>query len=223
MKERVDRIRRKWLAHAPELWWGDRLDARFLVIGPLNSLSGERVLDVGCNAGIMLSEIPATNQRFGIDRSPAAIDLARTLNPEVPITLGDMLELPFRDGSMDVIVFCGMLEVPPDGSKGRAMAEVARVLRPGGRLLLTTLNRRYRRYRNTTELHAVTFEELQALLEPSFDHEIMGFNPFPPFPYFLPNRLLARVPGIWGILHRLMERKIGLKSTCSYYVEAVRK
>ena len=66
--EFVARIRSKWQRHAPHLWWGDRLDARFVVVDRLRSLAGARVLDIGCNAGIILSEVPGTNRRFGLDR-----------------------------------------------------------------------------------------------------------------------------------------------------------
>jgi SAM-dependent methyltransferase len=221
--EFVTRIKSKWLHHAPHLWWGDRLDARFLVVDRLRSLVGARVLDIGCNAGIMLSEVPETNQRFGLDRSASAIALARKLNPSASIVSGDMLALPYLDASVDVVIYCGMLELPSDDQKTDAVRETARVLAPGGRLYLTTINRRYRRYRNTSSIRAVTFEQLRALLSPQFDFTIRGFNPFPPFPYFLPNRMLARVPGIWRLLVALMERNIGTNASCMFVVEGTRK
>jgi SAM-dependent methyltransferase len=222
--ELVARVRSKWLQHAPHLWWGDRLDARFLVVDRLRFLAGARVLDIGCNAGIILSEVPETNQRFGLDRSPAVLELARKLNPSLPLDKGDMLALPYRDASADVVIYCGMLEVPSDEQKTDAIRETARVLAPGGRLFLTTVNRRYLRYRNTSSsIRAVTVEQLQALLSPHFDFTIRGFNPFPPFPYFLPNAILARVPGIWRLLVALMERNIGTNASCMFYVDGIRK
>jgi SAM-dependent methyltransferase len=219
--EFVTRIRSKWLQHAPHLWWGDRLDARFLVADRIRSLSGARVLDIGCNAGIILSEVPDTNQRFGLDRSAAVLELARKLNPSVPTVTGDMLALPYRDASVDVVIYCGMLELPSDERKMDAVRETARVLAPGGRLYLT-VNRRHRRYQRSS-IRAVTFEQLGALLSPHFDCTIRGFNPFPPFPYFLPNRILARVPGIWRLLVALMERNIGTNASCMFVVEGTRK
>jgi SAM-dependent methyltransferase len=221
--EFVARIKTKWLQHAPQLWWGDRLDARFLVTDAIHSLAGVRVLDIGCNAGVMLSEIPGDNQRFGLERSPSAMQLARKLNPSVPIVNGDMLALPFGDASVDVVLLCGMLEIPSHDQKSDAVGEAARVLKPGGRLYLTTLNRRYLRYRHAWPMLPVTLEELRALLEPHFDVDIKGFNPLPPFPYFLPNRILARVPGIWPLLIWLMNAKIGLKHSCMFVADAVKK
>jgi SAM-dependent methyltransferase len=113
-----------------------------------------------------------------------------------------------------------MLEVPSEEQKPHAVREMARVLKPGGRVYLTTLNRRYGR---ASVPQRVTLEQLRELLSPGFHCAIKGFNPCPPFPYFLPNRVLARVPGIWRILTALMDRNIGINASCMFYVEGVRK
>ena len=217
----VKRVTRTWKAQAPHLWWGDAVDARFLVAEALGKLDGLAVLDVGCGAGVLLSEAAATNVRVGVDRSPEALRLAGRLDGSLRLSRADMLALPFQRAAFDVVVFCGMLEVPPREHKAHAVGEVARVLRPGGRLFLTTPNRRHLRYRRHALM--VTYEELQDLLGPHFDAEIRGFNPFPPFPYFLPNKALAGIPGIWRILTALMERGIGMRSGCSFFVQAVRR
>ena len=216
----VNRVHEKWMAQAPHLWWGDRVDARFLVADAVRSLQRCRVLDIGCNAGVMLSEVPPTNERIGVDRSLEAIELARRHNPSVPFAVADMMTLPFQDASIDAVLFCGMLEVPPRCFQVGAVQEVARVLRPGGRLYLTTMNRRYRRYRRHPS--TVTYEELEALLRPWFRYEIRGFNPFPPFPFFLPNRWLAEVPGIWPFLQTLMRHRVAERSSCAFLVTAVK-
>ena len=217
----VERIKQRWMDHAPHLWWGDRIDARFLVAEALSSLSEARLLDVGCNAGVMLSEVPESNFRVGIDLSQEALWRARKLNPSVPLVVADMLVLPFKDSSFDVVLFCGMLEVLPREHKPNVLHEVVRVLCSGGQLHLTTLNRRYPRYRNSASL--VTKEELHKLLFPLFHLDIKGFNPFPPFPYFLPNRLLAHVPGIWRILTLLMRWRVGIRYSCSFVVRATKR
>jgi SAM-dependent methyltransferase len=134
-----------------------------------------------------------------------------------------MLALPYRDGSVDVVIYCGMLELPPDDQKSGALREAARVLTPGGRLYLTTVNRGYRRYRHPSSIRPVTFDQLRALLLPHFDFTINGFNPCPPFPWFLPNAILARVPGIWRLLVSLMERNIGTNASCMFVVEGTRR
>ncbi len=220
-RDLVARVTDKWMAHAPHLWWGDRTDARFLVADAVRSLDGARVLDIGCSAGILLSEVPATSFRVGIDLSGEAILLARKLDPSISLVIADMLALPFRDSSVDAVIFCGVLEVAPRERREEAIREVARVLRVGGAAHLTTQNRRYPRYRRHPSM--VTYEELQNLLLPQFHSEIKGFNPFPSFPYFLPNRLLARIPGIWRILTTLMKWDAGKRRGCAFLVKAVKR
>jgi SAM-dependent methyltransferase len=215
------RITRRWKRHAPHWFWGDRLDPRFLVADTVGQLRGRRALDIGCNAGIILAELDPSNIRVGVDRSDEALRVARRLNPSAGLVHADMLRLPFQDAAFDVVLFCAMLEVPPRSFKATALQEAARVLRPGGTLYLTTPNRRYLRYRHLAS--RVTYEELRELLLPEFTFEIKGFNPFPPFPYFLPNCLLARVPGIWRILVTLMKRGFGKRHSCAFLVEAVKK
>ncbi|MBI3825261.1 MAG: class I SAM-dependent methyltransferase [Candidatus Rokubacteria bacterium] len=218
----VRRLTRKWMDHAPHLWWGDRLDARFVVADRLAALTGRRVLDVGCNAGVMLSELGAGSAAIGLDLSAQALELARKLVPSVPLVQGDMLALPFADGAFDAVIFCGMLEVPPHDRKSAAVAELARVLRRGGVAYITTPNRAHLRYRGNRRMLSVTYEELQTLLRPHFAAPIRGFDPFPPFPWFLPNRVLARIPGIWRLLDVLMRRGFGTRASCMFIVEAVR-
>lgn len=101
-----------------------------------------RVLDLGCGNG--------SNARFfaqqgyeahGIDLSSAAIRMGRAWfaqeGLEGDLRVGSCLDLPYQDGFMDVVVSHGVLDhlMPADGS--RAMAEVHRVLRPGGLCFLT--------------------------------------------------------------------------------------
>ena len=217
----VKQLTGQWRAHAPRLWWGDRLDARFLVADAVRALRDVRVLDVGCNAGVMLAQVPSVNVRVGLDLSEEALRLARVMERDTVLVRGDMRSLPFPDASFDVVLFCGMVEVLPGPRKAAAIREVARVLRPRGALHLTTLNRRYPRYHQHPGV--VTYEELEALLHPHFDAVIRGFNPVPPFPYGLPNRVLARIPRIWAILERWMERGVGLRGSCTFVVRAVKR
>ena len=169
----------------------------------------------------MLSEVSESNFRVGIDLSQEALWRARKLNPSVPLVVADMLVLPFKDSSFDVVLFCGMLEILPKEHKPNVVHEVARVLCSAGQVHLTSPNRRNLRYRNSAS--TVTKEELHNLLFPLFHMDIKGFNPFPPFPYFLPNRLLAHVPGIWRILTLLMRWRLGIRSCSSFLVRATKR
>ncbi len=169
----------------------------------------------------MLAQAPASNLRIGLDLSNEALQLARTIEHESWWVRGDMLSLPFPDASFDVVLFCGMLEVPPRAHKVAAIQEVARVLRPHGILYLTTLNRRYPRYHRHPGV--LMYEELAALIRPNFDAVIRGFNPIPPFPWGVPNRVLARVPGIWRLLEALMTWGMLRQHSCAFLVKAIKR
>jgi 2-polyprenyl-6-hydroxyphenyl methylase / 3-demethylubiquinone-9 3-methyltransferase len=103
---------------------------------------GARVLDVGCGAGF-LSNYLAT-QGFdvtGLDASQASLDVAARHDGtgKASYLLGDALRLPFQDASFDVVCAMDFLEHVEDPAA--VVAEVARVLRPGGSFFFHTFNR----------------------------------------------------------------------------------
>jgi ubiquinone/menaquinone biosynthesis C-methylase UbiE len=96
------------------------------------------VLEVAIGTGRNLSFYPKGVQITGIDLSPAMLDLARRrateLGIDVELLEGDAEALPFADNRFDTVVCALSLCSIPNGAK--AIAEMARVLKPGGRLLL---------------------------------------------------------------------------------------
>ncbi|MBB5874375.1 ubiquinone/menaquinone biosynthesis C-methylase UbiE [Allocatelliglobosispora scoriae] len=96
------------------------------------------VLEVAVGTGRNLPFYPTDVRLTGIELSPAMLDIARRRATElgVPADLraGDAQALPFADGSFDTVVCALSLCAIPD--HGTAIAEMARVLRHGGRLLL---------------------------------------------------------------------------------------
>jgi ubiquinone/menaquinone biosynthesis C-methylase UbiE len=119
-------------AMAPlERLWLHRLRA-----GLLAGAAGE-VVEVGVGTGLNLAHYPAEVSLLGVDSSPAmlaeATRRAAALGVPVRLVPGDAaVELP--DAAADTVVATLLLCSVPD--VGRALAEFARVLRPGGRLLL---------------------------------------------------------------------------------------
>lgn len=96
--------------------------------------AGDRLLDVACGSGLAL-ELAALRGAVvsGIDASPRLVAVARDRCPDADVRVGDMHALPWPDASYDVVTsFRGIWGTTPD-----ALAEVRRVLRPGGRLGLT--------------------------------------------------------------------------------------
>jgi SAM-dependent methyltransferase len=118
-----------------------RRQARMLA-GVLRGVAGPAVIvDVGCGDGSALAVAAAQNpaHRFaGIDWSGDALRRARALGLTVLRAGVTAPGLPVADGAADVVIMSELIEhlVDPDG----AVAEVRRVLRPGGSLLLSTPN-----------------------------------------------------------------------------------
>lgn len=102
---------------------------------------GEHVIDVGCGAGIdsliAARMVAPDGQVIGVDMTPQMLEKARgsaaqTGLENVQFREGYAEELPVADGWADVVISNGVLNLVPD--KAAALAEMARILRPGGRL-----------------------------------------------------------------------------------------
>jgi SAM-dependent methyltransferase len=97
---------------------------------------GRRLLDVGCGTGHHLAELGGRGfEASGVDGSAEMLDHARRLNPGRDLRVADVEALPFADASFDVVLSVEVLRylARPE----RAIAEMARVLRPGGLALVT--------------------------------------------------------------------------------------
>ena len=110
-------------------------------LGPLRP--GEKVLDIGCGAGVDTFIagflVGPGGQAVGIDATPEMIKRARQNLHDVPITNVSFLAasaegLPFTTQSLDVVISNGVFNLIPD--KVRALTEALRVLKPEGRLML---------------------------------------------------------------------------------------
>lgn len=101
--------------------------------------SGDNVLEVGCGTGILTRElIPLVSEPgrvTGLDLSDSMLAVARQQCPDVAFQQGDVCELPFEDASFDIVMGQFMLMFVPEPEKG--LTEIKRVLRPGGRVVLS--------------------------------------------------------------------------------------
>jgi demethylmenaquinone methyltransferase / 2-methoxy-6-polyprenyl-1,4-benzoquinol methylase len=102
---------------------------------------GDRVLDGCCGTGDLAIAARKAGARavVGLDFSGRMLERARKKDPVVEWLQGDLLELPFEDGSFDAAtVGFGVRNV---ADLGRGIAELRRVLRPGGRLGILEITR----------------------------------------------------------------------------------
>ena len=108
---------------------------------------GERVLDVGCGTGTLAiaarERLGPDGEVHGVDPSPEMIEHAREKARRAGLTVdfqvGVIEELPFEKGSFDAVTSTLMFHHLDQDLRLRGLAEVRRVLRPGGRLLVVDM------------------------------------------------------------------------------------
>lgn len=100
----------------------------------LGDARGQRILLDGVGSGLDLPLLPPGAEYFGLDLTPAMLARARRRAGGVILIEGDAQCLPLRDGSVDVVILHLILAVVPHPE--RALAEAARITRPGGRLII---------------------------------------------------------------------------------------
>lgn len=99
----------------------------------------ERILDVGCGNGLYLGALRNAGHAgptFGMDLSRGMLDAAAVASPDARLLVGDAQQLPFPDASFDCLLAMHMLYHVPD--RALAIAELRRVLRPGGVVFVMT-------------------------------------------------------------------------------------
>jgi SAM-dependent methyltransferase len=118
----------------PEPWAWER--RRALLLG--EARAGERVLDLGCGAGRFVAALGGAGAHaVGVELAEGALERARRNVPEAELhLLGPDGAIPLEDGSVDLVWCSEVVEHVPDTAG--LLSEARRVLRTGGRLLVTT-------------------------------------------------------------------------------------
>ncbi|HTM19930.1 MAG TPA: methyltransferase domain-containing protein [Kofleriaceae bacterium] len=145
---RVARVYDLWAAATES-----RARARTLELAGIRD--GERILEIAVGTGGTFAEVVRRipgGTNTGIDLTPEMLARARAKAEAtgVPHTLevGDATALSFADGAFDLVLNAYMFDLLPEGDFARVLGEMRRVLRPGGRLVLTNMARgRHLRHR----------------------------------------------------------------------------
>ncbi len=157
---------------------------------------GEQVLDVGCGTGTLAIEVQSrvgtAGRVAGVDPGTQQIARARAkaARRHVPIEfqIGVIEQLPFPDQTFDVVLSTLMMHHLPASLKSQGLAEIVRVLKPGGRLVIADFKRKQERTGRAARFHAggSSMQDLAALVkEAGFEHlEIEEMRPprFSAFP-----------------------------------------
>lgn len=121
-----------------ENYWFRRHEVVYQQLAP--RCSGLDVLEAGCGEGYGADLISGVAHRvIGLDYDDAAVAHVRARYPRVETIQGNLAELPLPDASVDVVVNFQVIEHLWD--QAQFIAECARVLRPGGHLMVSTPNR----------------------------------------------------------------------------------
>ena len=132
-----------WKADYGKAIWRGPYDVRPVVsaVAP-----GARVLDAGCGSGRMAVPLARAGFRAtGLDLVRAAL-LETRGRADVEVVEGDVLRLPFMDGSFDAVVCYDVLQHLLEEERHRAADEVLRVLAPGGKVFIAAFGRGDMRY-----------------------------------------------------------------------------
>lgn len=184
------------------------LDLIFQLAGPLQ---GCRLLDAGCGGGIYLVEAARRGaQATGVDLSEAMLRVARRRAADAGVLIqlqrGDVRALPFADNSFDVVIAVTALCFVTDPE--RAVREMARVLTPGGRLVIGELGRwntwaawrRLRGWLGTAPWRQATFRSSRQIID-LVDGSGLNVDQVGGAIYYPPMSLAARL--FRGLEHRV--------------------
>lgn len=179
----VDQAELQKFAALAHRWWDPNSEFKPLhdinplrlgFINKMAGLAGKKVLDVGCGGGILSESMAAKGaQVLGIDLGSKALKVARLhqLESGVPVDYREVaVEILAEEcpGSFDIVTCMEMLEHVPDPAA--VVGACARLVRPGGHVFFSTLNRNPKSY-----LLAVIGAEYVLNLLPKGTHEYSKF------------------------------------------------
>jgi len=139
------------------------LRVRDLALFTLGEVSGKKVLEVGCGKGVYLDILARmggviSGQDISSDNVKQALTFFKNSGFEADIKVGDAVTLLFEDSCFDAVFSADFIEHISNEQKIKVFAEIFRVLKPGGLLVIKTPNLGYLRF-------VLIFKRICALLK----------------------------------------------------------
>ncbi len=163
----ADYYRRIYDAEEHHWWYRGMRSITEALLAQRLELRRQSLLDLGCGTGGFLAWAGRTgsfDRLAGVDISSAAISYARDRVAEAELHVGKLEQLPFEDGSFDLIAMNDVLQHIPEDEIGRILAQGRRVLRPSGAFFVRTNGARTLR-RERSDWRAYSAQALVATLE----------------------------------------------------------
>jgi ubiquinone/menaquinone biosynthesis C-methylase UbiE len=156
------------------LFRGKGRDLRLRAITLAQLQPGDQVLDVGCGTGTLALEVQRRVGRAGrvVGIDPGTEQIARAREKaarhhlSIAFQVGVIEQLAFPDQTFDVVLSTLMMHHLPKSLKVQGLAEIARVLKPGGRLIIADFTRKQERTGLAARFHAggSSLSELAAMV-----------------------------------------------------------
>jgi SAM-dependent methyltransferase len=187
--------------------------------------AGTRVLDAGCGEGILVEEYAGTLAIEGIDANYASAHVRQA----------SLTALPYQDGTFERALCLDVLEHLPMEEQSKALAELFRVLRPGGELLVSVPNLAHLQSRIQFALRGRLVRTASEVKHPgdrpAYEYIVMGQRAgftlrarrgiFPTIPVL--TRLIRQNPRALHPLHRMLTRLLPIPGWCFLNLLTFRK
>jgi SAM-dependent methyltransferase len=131
---KLEEYRRMYEAEERQWWYAGMRAISFAILDGHLPPGSPRILDTGCGTGNNLTHLGRRGRAVGVDLSDEALRFCRTRG--VPVARAEAARLPFPDGTFDCVTSFDVLYHRWVEDDRAALAELVRVLRPGGLLLV---------------------------------------------------------------------------------------
>jgi SAM-dependent methyltransferase len=181
-------------------WWnGLRSFVRPLVAEALTGRSNPRILDCGCGTGANLVLLSEFGRASGFDLSWRGLEFAKTYGQR-RTAQASMTHIPFADDSFDLVTALDVLYSLREEDETRAVAEIHRVLKPGGTLIVNVAALSILRGNHAvfgSEVRRSTRRRLRGVLSRAgFDITRLTYSNASLFPFILTVRTTQRLMGL---------------------------